>query len=198
MNDPQFYAGVDAEEIKGMLAALNQITEMNAPSIVVSTSDDLDTIYHFYDLAVDFQKTKFDKHWLPFDREMVMREVAEQRQYKIMERDEVACIFAVTYSDPDIWEERNIDKAVYIHRIVTHPDFRGRNYVKQIIAWAREHCANQHLDYIRMDTWGDNQSLIDYYQSCGFDFLGIITPEVSDDLPAHYSAITLSLFQIAV
>ena len=48
-----------------------------------------------------------------------------------------------------------------------------------------------------MDTWGDNDSLIAYYQKCGFDFLGIITPDY-DDLPKHYEGITLSLFEIKV
>ena len=51
------------------------------------------------------------------------------------------------------------------------------------------------LDFLRMDTWGDNESLIEYYQKCGFNFLGIITPDY-DDLPKHYEGITLSLFEI--
>ena len=157
---------------------------------------DLDLIFHFYDLAIEYQKTKFDKYWLPFDRGMVECEISERRQFKITEADRVACVFAITQSDPHIWKERNIDKAVYIHRIVTHPDFRGRNYVKAIVEWAKSYAASNNLDFIRMDTWGDNESLIKYYSSCGFDFLGIIVPNPSDELPSHYSAITLSLFEI--
>ena len=49
-----------------------------------------------------------------------------------------------------------------------------------------------------MDTWGDNQKLIDYYTECGFAFLGTITPTASNQLPKHYSAIFLSLFEIKV
>ena len=47
-----------------------------------------------------------------------------------------------------------------------------------------------------MDTWGDNEALINYYTKCGFDYLGSITPTASKHLPKHYSAIFLSLFQI--
>jgi hypothetical protein len=47
-----------------------------------------------------------------------------------------------------------------------------------------------------MDTWGDNEKLISYYQQCGFTYLGSITPDASDQLPQHYSAIFLSLFEI--
>ena len=47
-----------------------------------------------------------------------------------------------------------------------------------------------------MDTWGDNQKLINYYQACGFDLVGVMTPGESATLPKHYSGISLSLFQI--
>lgn len=166
--------------------------------IVQSTAADLEMIFSFYDLAVAYQKTKFEKHWLPFDPKMVSREIAEGLQFKIMEEDEVAAVFAITYSDPEIWGEKNNDPAIYIHRIVTHPRFRGRGYVKAIINWAKEHGRRQGKQFIRMDTWGDNQLLIDYYVHSGFRFLGTVTPEASDALPAHYSAIFLALFEIDI
>ena len=89
--------------------------------IINSTPSDIEIIFSLYDDAVAFQKTKFDKHWLSFDREMVENEIAEKRQWKIMENDEVVCIFAIAYEDPFIWKEKNADPSVYIHRIVTNP-----------------------------------------------------------------------------
>ena len=166
--------------------------------IIASNVEDIETIFDFYDMAVIYQKTKFDKHWLPFDKAMVAKEVNDGLQFKIVEGDDVACVFAIAHDDPFIWKEKNADPSVYIHRIVTHPNFRGRHYVKAIIEWAKEYAKEHQKQYIRMDTWGDNQSLIDYYVRCGFRFLGIITPEASDTLPKHYSAITLSLFEIKV
>lgn len=164
--------------------------------ILPSQPKDLPTIFKFYDEAVAFQKTKFDKHWLPFDRAMVEREIAEQKQWKIVEEEAISCIFAITYDDPFIWKEKNADPAVYIHRIVTHPSCHGRGYVKRIVDWARKHAAETNKKFIRMDTWGDNEKLISYYQQCGFTYLGSITPEASEQLPQHYSAIFLSLFEI--
>jgi hypothetical protein len=41
------------------------------------------------------------------------------------------------------------------------------------------------LDCLRLDTWGDNEELSDYYQQCGFTFLGVITPDYNG-LPKHY------------
>lgn len=164
--------------------------------ILKSQPGDISGIFNLYDEAVAYQKTKFDKHWLPFDRAMVQKEIEDGKQWKIMEGDVMACIFAIAYEDPFIWKEKNKDPAIYIHRIVTHPGFHGRHYVKAIIEWAKEHAKDKGKQFIRMDTWGDNEKLKDYYVNCGFNFLGTITPEASDKLPQHYSAIFLSLFEI--
>ncbi len=166
--------------------------------IINSECNDIEIIFKLYDEAVAFQKTKFDKHWLDFDREMVQQEIAEGRQWKIKEGEDVACIFAIAYEDPFIWKEKNEEPSIYIHRIVTNPQYRGKGYVKHIIEWAKEHALTNNKKFIRMDTWGDNEALINYYTKCGFTFLGTITPTASKQLPKHYSAIFLSLFEIAV
>lgn len=163
----------------------------------LSTTADFDTIFHFYDLAIEYQKTKFNKQWEGFESDLVQQEIAEERQWKIIINDEIACVFAITFEDESIWKEKNIDKAVYFHRIVSHPKYKGQNLVAAIVAWGKEYAKEKNIDYLRMDTWGDNTRLIDYYQKSGFDFLGVITPNY-DGLPKHYQGITLSLFEIDV
>jgi ribosomal protein S18 acetylase RimI-like enzyme len=79
---------------------------------------------------------------------------------------------------------------------VTDPRFHGRGYVRTITEWAKGHAAEKALGYVRMDTWGDNLKLIDYYKSCGFEYLGNVTPQESETMPEHYRGITLSLFEI--
>jgi hypothetical protein len=103
-----------------------------AMKIVNATPHDVDVIFDLYDKAIEFQKTVFDKTWLGFDRELVDTEIAEGRLWKIVEDDRVACIFSVAYADPIIWGEHSHESAMYIHRIVTNPEFRGRGYVRAI------------------------------------------------------------------
>ena len=162
-----------------------------------STIADFDAIFEFYDIAVAYQKTKFNKHWMGFDADLVSKEITETRQWKIVIDDQIACIFAITFEDKSIWKEKNSDKAVYFHRIVPHPAFKGQQFVKKIVDWSLAFAKDKKLDYLRLDTWGDNEELIDYYQQCGFDFLGVITPDYNG-LPKHYDGITLSLFQIKI
>lgn len=164
--------------------------------IVNATVDDVAVIFDLYDKAIAFQKTVFDKAWLGFDLELVSSEIEQARLWKIVEDESIACIFSVAYSDPIIWGERSHESAMYIHRIVTNPVFRGRGYVRIITDWARDHARSNGLRFVRMDTWGDNQKLIDYYQSRGFKFLGLTTPRESPTIPKHYRGIDLSLFEI--
>ena len=166
--------------------------------IIHSTKEDIETIFEFYDMAIAYQKTKFNKHWQGFDLGLVETEINENRQYKILVDGVIGCVFAVTFNDPDIWGEKDKSPSIYIHRIVTHNDFRGSNFVKEIIKWAIEFGRKNGIDFVRMDTWGDNQRLIDHYTKCGFAFLGLTKELNSANLPKHYDSIRLSLFEISI
>ncbi|HEV7783430.1 MAG TPA: GNAT family N-acetyltransferase [Chitinophagaceae bacterium] len=162
------------------------------------TNDDIPLMQQFYAIAREYQKAKGMRHWLQFEEDLLKKEIEEKRQWKILEEDAIGCIFMTAYEDPYIWGEKNNDPSVYIHRIVTHPDWHGNNYTSKIIDWAQEHGRRLGKKFIRMDTWGDNPKLIDYYINCGFKYIETLTPESTADLPAHYSCISLSLFEIEI
>ena len=166
--------------------------------IVNCTLEDIDEIFRFYQLATDYQKTKYTVHWPSFSRTLVETEINENRQWKLTDNGMTACIWATTFSDPQIWEERNSDPAVYIHRIATNPHFRGKNLVLQIVAWAKNYALLHRKRFVRLDTVGNNEKLINHYVSCGFTFLGLFNLKDTDDLPAHYHQDGVSLFELAV
>ncbi|MFC3560896.1 GNAT family N-acetyltransferase [Pedobacter jamesrossensis] len=160
-----------------------------------SQISDIDTIFQFYDMAIAHQKKVFNKHWQVFDRALIETEIADNRQYKILVEGVVACVFAVTFEDKLIWGDKDAD-SIYIHRIVTNPEFRGYSFVKEIIKWAKAFAPSKGIKYIRMDTWADNEKLLEYYTSCGFEYVGVIKMEETEGLPKHYEGISLSLFEI--
>ena len=47
-----------------------------------SSPDDLDVIFKISDIAIAYQKKISDQHQLPFDSELVKKEIAEKRQWK--------------------------------------------------------------------------------------------------------------------
>ena len=164
--------------------------------ILPAVGDDTPKIFELYDKAIAFQRTVFDKTWISFAPEQVATEIAQERLWKIVDDGRIANIFSVTYHDPILWGERSSAPAIYIHRIVTDPAFRGRGYVQAITDWAKLHAKEKGLRFVRMDTWSDNQKLLDYYQNCGFKFLGNVTPEESETLPPHYRGLSLALLEI--
>jgi ribosomal protein S18 acetylase RimI-like enzyme len=154
--------------------------------ILNSSSTDIDEIYRLYDIASAYQKTKNVVVWPNFERQLVETELAENRQWKLIIDGQVTCVWAITFNDPEIWEERDADAAIYIHRIATNPNFRGHNFVEIIVNWAKQYAKSIHKDYIRLDTLGNNTGLITHYSRAGFDFLGIVDLKSTTGLPQHY------------
>lgn len=164
-----------------------------------SNLTDISEIFRLYKLATDFQKLKFpDNQWPVFDKELINKEVIENRQFKLIIDNKIACVWAITFSDAHIWEEKENNSSIYIHRIATNPEFRGQNFVQKIVNWAKEYALDKNKDYIRMDTCGRNDRLINHYKKCGFDFLGIKKLKNTSELPAHYHNADVCYFEINV
>lgn len=162
-----------------------------------STNQDIESIFSLYRLATAFQKTKFEGNvWPEFDRVTVETEINENRQFKLLIDNRIACVWAVTFTDPLIWPQKNKDPSIYIHRIATNPDFRGYYFVKTIVDWARVYATKNKKRFIRLDTCGNNKNLISYYIKCGFTFLGINKLKDFKRLPSHYHSADVCYFEI--
>ncbi|SNY94890.1 GNAT family N-acetyltransferase [Flagellimonas pacifica] len=162
-----------------------------------STANDIDEIFRLYSLASEYQNSKEGVVvWPTFKRQLVETEIDENRQWKLVIDNQIACVWAIAFSDEQIWEERNADAAIYIHRIATNPDFRGNNFVAIIVGWAKEYAAKLNKDYVRLDTLGNNEKLIKYYVNAGFEFLGMFDLKNTDGLPGHYKEAPANLFEI--
>jgi hypothetical protein len=163
-------------------------------------ANDISEIFRLYKIASDYQRAKKTVVvWPEFERQMVETEIAEHRQWKIIIDNEIACVWATTFTDERIWEERNNNAAVYIHRITTNPNHRGKDFVSIITTWAKEHAKNNHKDFVRLDTLGNNVKLIQHYTNAGFDFLGLFDLKNTAGLPDHYQKkLPCCLFQIKI
>ncbi len=161
--------------------------------------EDIDEIFRLYGTAIKYQKARYKLHWPEFERDMVANEIAESRQWKLMiDGGDIACIWATTFTDPLIWEERNSDPSVYIHRIATNENYRGKNFVVNIVEWAKAYAVLNEKKFIRLDTVGLNEKLIAHYSKCGFTFLELRKLKNTEGLPAHYHNADVSLFELEV
>lgn len=159
---------------------------------------DHDVIFDLYNEAIAFQKTKNCAVWPAFATQDVTAAIKEKRQFKIVIDNQIACVWTYTFEDKSIWGERDKNDALYIHKIATNSNFKGRNLVKEIISFSKNYATLKDKFFLRMDTVGENTNLISYYTKFGFDFLGLFKLENFDDLPAHYYNANVSLFEMRI
>lgn len=158
---------------------------------------DIPQIFKLYNMAAAYQKTKRTVVvWPHFEAQLVEKEVAENCQWKLLIDGEIACVWAITFSDEQIWELRNLDPAVYIHRIATNDKFRGKNFITIIVEWAKKYAKSNDKKFVRLDTLGNNTKLIEHYTNAGFTFLGMFDLKDTKGLPAHYHDIPACLFEL--
>lgn len=158
---------------------------------------DIDEIFRLYKIASEYQKLKKTVVvWPEFERKLVENDITENRQWKLMMDNEIACVWTITFSDKQIWEEKNSDAAIYIHRIAVNPNFRGENFVSIIVEWSKEYAQHMNKDFVRLDTLGNNVKLIKHYTNAGFDFLGMFDLKNTIGLPDHYHNTPVCLFEI--
>ena len=163
-----------------------------------STIEDFEEILKLYEQARMLQTRLKMVSWPAFSKELILQEIAEKMQFKGVIDNKIACVWAIAFSDSLIWEEKNKDAAIYIHRIATNKKYRGNNFVKTIVDWVVKHPLKNNYKYIRLDTVGNNAGLIHHYTKCGFQFLGLSKLNETKGPPAHYTNATVSLFEIKV
>ena len=149
--------------------------------------EERDQILDLYAHASALQRSKGQVTWPQIDAALVDLEIREGRQWQIRLDGQMACVWVVAYEDPQIWGKLDADPSVYLHRIATHPDFRGRKMVGHVVQWARQHAAEEGRTHVRLDTVGNNAALIRLYTGHGFDFLGAEDLEDVEGLPGHYA-----------
>lgn len=147
---------------------------------------DTDAILELYEAARQLQAERKMVVWPLFDRSFIEKEIDEKRQWKLVIENIIACNWAITFQDREIWGEKDRNDSIYIHRIATHPAFRGRRFIHVIVQWAKQYARSLGKSFIRLDTLGNNTRLIEHYTSAGFTFLGMVRLTETESLPGHY------------
>ena len=163
-----------------------------------TTPPDLEFVYELFDRAIEYQKRKGYPAWRGFDKGTLMNDVANQNQYKIVIESQIASVFSICYTDKVIWREAERGDAVYLHRIVVNPSFKGQKLVEPIVDWTIEHAKHLGLRFVRMDTWQHNPNIIEYYKSFGFAFVGNYTTPDTLELPLQNRNLALALLELEV
>ncbi|MEM9856459.1 MAG: MarR family winged helix-turn-helix transcriptional regulator [Bacteroidota bacterium] len=185
---------------KSMVERLRDLKDDPASSvkIVNSTKEDLPMIMACYSAARSYMAEKKQVVWPVFSKELVLSEIEEKNQWKMLLADKVVGVWATTFEDALIWGKEYTEPAVYIHRIAKNPVSKHNILVREIIRWAKKYAKRKAKEFIRLDTVGLNHGLINHYEKQGFKYLGTRFINDTSALPKHYSEGPVCLFQLAV
>ncbi|MHA8057699.1 GNAT family N-acetyltransferase [Aquirufa nivalisilvae] len=173
-----------------------QPTASNNYQIENTTSKDLEVIHWLFEEAIQYIQKNNYVGWTTYDKDFIQWEIDHQLQYKITQGDTILCIFSVCYTDELIWREREKGDAIYLHRIVVNPAFKGQKQLEKVIDWAQKMAQEKQLSYIRMDTWAANKNIIEYYKKFGFDHIDDYTTSNSPDLPKQHCNLHVALLEL--
>src|SRR5258706_1196908 len=126
---------------------------MLSPYKIENTSrEDLEFIYQLFDLSVKYQESGGYPTWKNYDKDALIKDVENKNQYKLIVDSQIGIVFNVRYADKIIWREMDREDAIYLHRIVVNPVFKGLKLFGESLSWAIDHAQQKTLSCIRMDT----------------------------------------------
>ena len=169
---------------------------MNTISIVNTTEEDLPFIYWLFEEAISYQNKNGYPPWKGYDKKALQAEIANKLQYKIVNGGDIIGIFSITFNDPGTWAEWDTGAAVFLHRTITNPNFKGQRTFEKIRDWAVQFATEKGLSYIRMDTWANNPKIIEFYEGYGFRVVTNRTTGNDPELPEQNRNLNVTLLEM--
>ena len=107
--------------------------------VIHTSKDDLSFIYELFEHSIQYQAKNNVPVWKHYDRGAIVRDIENGNQYKVIVDGVTAIVFSVAYSDRIIWRGRDQSDAIYLHRIVVNPEFKGKKLFGLILDWSINH-----------------------------------------------------------
>lgn len=167
----------------------------SAPEVRPTTHEDLLFIYDLFEESVRYQEANGLPSWKNYDRQTLINDIETNTQYKIIIENTIAIVFTIRLEDAIIWRQYEQGDAIYLHRIVVNPQFKGKKMFGHVLSWAIRYGKEHRLKFVRMDTWANNPTLIQYYCNFGFRFVENFTTPDSQLLPQHNRRLALALLE---
>lgn len=133
--------------------------------------------------------------WPEFTDTTILAEIDSGYLFRVVDGSSLVGVFSAVPEDEAIWGDLERHEHIYLHRIARASSYPGGGLVDAILTWAIAHCETLGLEGLRMDTWGSNDVLIDYYGKRGFSLVGTRRIPIDSPLSVHYRGIELALLE---
>jgi ribosomal protein S18 acetylase RimI-like enzyme len=164
--------------------------------VVNSTEEDRDKVIALYEKAMSQHENNGYQVWKNIDESVIVNDIRNGLQYKIVQNDNIVCIFSIQNRDALMWREKDEGNAVYLHRVVVNTDFKGQKLFAKVLNWTKQYALQNNLNFIRMDTWANNTKLINYYRLFGFEVKEYYTTPDETQIPVQYRNLDVVLLEL--
>lgn len=171
---------------------------MTIDAITNTSLIDFPKVIWLFNEAIKMQNKNGYKVWKSIDKEALQSDIINKLQFKIVKDEDILCIFSIQHDDPFIWRDKDKDDAIYLHRIVVNPNFKGQRLFEKVLTWLIQFAKLKDRKFIRMDTWADNLQLIEYYKSFSFRFIKNYQTADTQELPIQNRNLNLALLELEV
>lgn len=160
--------------------------------------EDLPFIHWIYEEAIRYHQRMQYNVWKGYDKQVLEQETRMGLLHKLVIDGKIALVFSAIYSDKQLWEDRDRDDAVYVHRMAVNPEFRGRRLFAKVFEWLVNDAKKRGRKFLRLDTWGDNPKMIAYYESFGYRFVRYHSSGNDPELPIPHRNMFFVLMEYKV
>jgi len=114
-----------------------------------------------------------------FPKTYVANAIERGEFYLARQNGQAAGTIKLQWSDKLIWGDQP-DDAGYVHHLAIRRAFAGHQLGRQLLHWAEGQVAAADKQYLRLDCWGENVKLKQYYERAGYLPCGEFKQEVGD------------------
>lgn len=114
--------------------------------VINTEMNDLELIFGFFEHSILYQEKKGFPVWRNYDRSAIIKDIEDKNQYKVVIDARIGIVFSVCYADKIIWRDLDKGNAVYLHRIVVNPAFKGQKLFGAILDWSIRHAKQKGFD----------------------------------------------------
>lgn len=177
---------------------MNSTVQVDTLKISPTSELDIPTVLEIFEQVIGPQKNPQYTVWERIDTDSILNDIHSHRQYKVCIDNEILAVFAILQSDELIWQNRELNSSLYLHRIVAQPKMKGQKLFKYILDWCIALAKSTKKNSIRMDTWADNEKLLRYYHTFGFKSVSVVTTSHSCKLPEQNRGIEVALLELPI
>ncbi|MBI3650556.1 MAG: GNAT family N-acetyltransferase [Acidobacteria bacterium] len=160
-----------------------------------ATVADIPAIQALFTEAIHWQEAKGLPTFAHLSAAFFAQEINKGAVFLAEVDDQIVGTISLYEADDKIWDG-DPDTALYIHRLISRRGAAGRGVGAALLEWSHKRAAAFDKQWLRVDSWANNEELCRFYESQGFHKVRRKNTGTNEDLPEHYQNIILQLFQM--